>query len=143
MHYWADLQLVDGFGCYGNTHTKCEMSARTLVYSLYRHMLVVCMTASLPTRSPCWIPRDVALALLLGDRGAAAARAAAGVCCLYRPVTRLLLACELVTYLAKSSRTIWANAVARPAGRPNEIIIGAHSSVSDIHVRYTAGVLSV
>ena len=35
VHYWADLQLVHGFGCYGNIHDKCEMSARMLVLAAW------------------------------------------------------------------------------------------------------------
>ena len=41
VHYWADLQSVYGFRCYGNTRAYCEMSARTLVLAvLYAFSLV-------------------------------------------------------------------------------------------------------
>ena len=35
VHYWADLQSVHRFGCYGNIRAKCEMSARTLVLAVW------------------------------------------------------------------------------------------------------------
>ena len=31
VHYWADLQSVRQFRCYGKRRVQCEMSARTLV----------------------------------------------------------------------------------------------------------------
>ena len=71
VHYWADLQSVHGFRCYGNIRAKCEMSSRAPVYSAAGLVVTSSFQSGDQRTTPeCCEAESVCRAKFLGGSGA-------------------------------------------------------------------------